>query len=156
MFVTRDSSKIRVPRDSAAFARPIRYCAGLNCAWFLKPTHVVAKAVVHCPVALPLRTASEVSPAGSVRSSTRDPWSGLTRVFRSHATASHGADALRVLASCYRYVEPAPAPKPRHDREVLMVQPDGKLAYVDDGGVVDFRDVVRRHCERREKERRDW
>jgi hypothetical protein len=37
-----------------------------------------------------------------------------------------------------------------------MVQPDGKLAYVDDGGVVDFRDVVRRHCERREKERRDW
>jgi len=35
-----------------------------------------------------------------------------------------------------------------------MVQPDGRLAYVDDGGVVDFRDVIRRHCERRERERR--
>lgn len=33
-----------------------------------------------------------------------------------------------------------------------MAIPDGRLAYVDDGGVVDFRDVVRRHCERRERE----
>jgi hypothetical protein len=64
------------------------------------------------------------------------------------------SDALRVLACRYRCVEPSPAPKPRHDREVLMVQPDGKLAYVDDGGVVNFRDVVRRHCERKERERR--
>jgi hypothetical protein len=64
------------------------------------------------------------------------------------------SDAFRVLACRYRCVEPSPAPKPRHDREVLMVQPDGKLAYVDDGGVVNFRDVVRRHCERKERERR--
>jgi hypothetical protein len=37
---------------------------------------------------------------------------------------------------------------------------NGQLAYVDDGGVVDFRDVVRRHCERKELQRRrdgpDW
>ena len=42
----------------------------------------------------------------------------------------------------------------QNGREVLMVQPDGRLAYVDDRGVVDIRDVVRRHCERTERERR--
>ena len=31
--------------------------------------------------------------------------------------------------------------------------PDGRLAYVDDGGIVDFKDVVKRHCERKERER---
>jgi hypothetical protein len=35
-----------------------------------------------------------------------------------------------------------------------MAMPDGRLCYMDDGGVVDFRDVVRRHCERKERERR--
>jgi hypothetical protein len=70
-----------------------------------------------------------------------------------HDWASHGADAFRVLATRYRLPDPPPAPKPKHDREVLMVQPDGRLAYVDDVGVVDFRDVVRRHCERKERER---
>jgi hypothetical protein len=43
---------------------------------------------------------------------------------------------------------------PSHDREVLMAMPDGRLAYVDDGGIVDFRDVVRRYCERKDRERR--
>jgi phage terminase large subunit len=82
-----------------------------------------------------------------------DEESGCWRDKPRHDWSSHGADAFRVLASRYRYVEPTPAPKPRHDTEVLMVQADGKLAYVDDGGVVDFRDVVRRHCERKERER---
>jgi hypothetical protein len=27
------------------------------------------------------------------------------------------------------------------------------LCYMDEGGLVDFRDVVRRHCERKERER---
>jgi superfamily II DNA or RNA helicase len=62
--------------------------------------------------------------------------------------------ALLDALGFYRAAEPAPPPKPKHDREVLMVQPDGRLAYVDDAGVVDFRDVVRRHCERKERERR--
>jgi hypothetical protein len=53
-----------------------------------------------------------------------------------------------------RPFHPIPPPAPKHDREVLMVQPDGRLAWVDDGGMVDFRDVVRRHCERKERERR--
>jgi hypothetical protein len=35
-----------------------------------------------------------------------------------------------------------------------MAMPNGQLAYMDDGGVVDFRDVVRRHCERKDRERR--
>jgi len=79
---------------------------------------------------------------------------GTWREKPRHDWASHGADAFRVLACRYRLPTPAPAPKPKHEREVLMVQPDGRMAYVDDGGVVDFRDVVRRHCERKERERR--
>jgi hypothetical protein len=71
-----------------------------------------------------------------------------------HDWSSHGADAFRVLASRYRYAEPPAAPNPKHDREVLMVDQSGRLYYADDGGAVDFRDVVRRHCERKERERR--
>ena len=71
-----------------------------------------------------------------------------------HDWASHGADAFRVLASRYRLPDPAPAPNPRHDREVPMAMPNGQLAYVDEGGVVDVREVVRRHCERKERKRR--
>jgi hypothetical protein len=41
----------------------------------------------------------------------------------------------------------------QHDREVLMAMPNGQLGYMDDGGIVDVRDVVRRHCQRRERER---
>jgi hypothetical protein len=70
-----------------------------------------------------------------------------------HDWASHGADAFRVLACRYRAAEPAPLPKPKHDRVVLMANEFGQLSYVDDGGVVDFRDVIRR-CERKERERR--
>jgi hypothetical protein len=71
-----------------------------------------------------------------------------------HDWASHGADAFRVLASRYRLADPVPPPKPKHDREVLMANEFGQLYYMDDGGVVDFRDVVRNHCERKERERR--
>ena len=46
------------------------------------------------------------------------------------------------------------SPAPKHDRVVLIAMPNGQLCYMDDGGVVDFRDVVRRHCERRERERK--
>jgi hypothetical protein len=55
----------------------------------------------------------------------------------------------------FRYIEPAPPPPPKHDREVLMAMPNGQLCYTDDGGIVDFRDVIRRHCER-ERERAQY
>jgi len=46
--------------------------------------------------------------------------------------------------------------KPRHDRVVLMADQYGKLSYVDDGGLVDVREVVNTHCERKERERAQW
>ena len=52
--------------------------------------------------------------------------------------------------------EPSPPPKPRHDRVVLMADQYGKLSYVDDGGLVDVREVVNTHCERKERERAQW
>jgi hypothetical protein len=39
--------------------------------------------------------------------------------------------------------QPIQPPAPKHDREVLMAMPNGQLGYMDDGGVVDFRDVVK-------------
>jgi hypothetical protein len=77
-------------------------------------------------------------------------------------------DLLRsfVAVANHRYAcmsrpfHPIQPPAPKHDREVLMAMPDGKLAWVDDGGVVSMQEIVRRHCERRERERRrdgpDW
>ena len=51
---------------------------------------------------------------------------------------------------------PFPAPtRPKHDRVVLMAQADSSLRYEDDGGVVALEDVIRRHCERKDRERRD-
>jgi hypothetical protein len=64
-----------------------------------------------------------------------------------HDWASHGADAFRVLATRFRHIEPSPPPKPKHDRVVLMADKYGKLSYVDDSGLVDVRDVVKRHCD---------
>ena len=37
-----------------------------------------------------------------------------------------------------------------------MADEFGRLNYVDDVGLVDFRDVVRRHCERKERERAQY
>jgi hypothetical protein len=75
-----------------------------------------------------------------------------------HDWASHGADAFRVLASRYRYVEP-PAPKPRVvDRVVMMADESGRVSYQDASGLVDVKDVVLAHIRRKERERRenDW
>ena len=39
---------------------------------------------------------------------------------------------------------------------MLMADQYGKLSYVDDGGLVDVREVVNTHCERKERERAQW
>ena len=31
----------------------------------------------------------------------------------------------------------------------------GRVGYYDDGGLVDLKDVIKRHCERKERERRE-
>ena len=51
------------------------------------------------------------------------------------------------------YIAAAP-PGPKHDRVVLMAQPDGSLRYEDGGGVVDVKDAVLAHCRRKERPRR--
>jgi hypothetical protein len=38
---------------------------------------------------------------------------------------------------------------------VLMADAQGRVGYYDDGGAVDLKDVIRRHCEQKQKERRD-
>ena len=37
-----------------------------------------------------------------------------------------------------------------------MAYAQGRVGYYDDDGVVDLKDVIRRHCEQKRKERRDW
>ena len=68
---------------------------------------------------------------------------------------SHGADAFRVMATRFRAIEPLAPPPPKHDRVVLMADAQGRVHYEDDGGRVDLKDVIRRHCEQKQKERRD-
>ena len=36
-----------------------------------------------------------------------------------------------------------------------MADAQGRVHYEDDGGRVDLKDVIRRHCEQKQKERRD-
>jgi len=48
-----------------------------------------------------------------------------------------------------------PTTEPKHDRVVLMADAQGGVGYYDDGGGVDLKDVIRRHCEQKRKERRD-
>ena len=36
-----------------------------------------------------------------------------------------------------------------------MADAQGRVAYYDDGGAADLKDVIRRHCEQKQKERRD-
>ena len=52
-------------------------------------------------------------------------------------------------------LKPLAAPKPKHDCVVLMADAQGRVVYYDDGGVVDLKDVIRRHCEQKQEERRD-
>jgi hypothetical protein len=43
---------------------------------------------------------------------------------------------------------------PKHDRVVLMANAQGRVGYYDDGGAVDLKDVMRRHCEQKQKHSR--
>jgi hypothetical protein len=43
---------------------------------------------------------------------------------------------------------------PKHDRVVLMANAQGRVGYYDDGGPVDLKDVMRRHCEQKQKHSR--
>ena len=45
--------------------------------------------------------------------------------------------------------------QPKRDRILLMADKQGRVGYEDDGGRVDIKDVIRRHCEQKQKERRD-
>ena len=68
--------------------------------------------------------------------------------------ASHGADAFRVLATRFRYIEPVEVRKPPSDRTVLMADKYGRVGYVRDdgaGGVepVNLQDAVKAHIKRR-------
>lgn len=47
-----------------------------------------------------------------------------------HDWSSHGADAFRVLATRYRFIEPVPPPKPKPSGEaILIANPDGSIRY---------------------------
>jgi hypothetical protein len=46
-------------------------------------------------------------------------------------------------------------PKPKHERVVLMADEHGRVHYEDDGGRVELSEVIKRHCKRRERERRE-
>ena len=53
--------------------------------------------------------------------------------------ARHLARKATVMATRFREYEPAPPPKPKHDRVVLMADQFGQVHYVDDGGVCPYR-----------------
>lgn len=72
-----------------------------------------------------------------------------------HDWSSHGADAFRVMATRFRHIEPSEPPKPKHDRVVLVADQYGQVHYEDDGGRVELKDVIMRHCKKRERERRE-
>lgn len=72
-----------------------------------------------------------------------------------HDWASHGSDAFRVMATRFRAIEPAAPPKPKRDRVVLMADQFGQVHYEDDAGRVELKDVIMRHCQGRERQRRE-
>jgi hypothetical protein len=59
------------------------------------------------------------------------------------------------MATRFMAIEPPPPPAPTHSRTVLMADAQDRVCYYDDGGAVDLKDVIRRHCEQKQKERRD-
>jgi len=59
------------------------------------------------------------------------------------------------MATRFRAIEPMAPPKPKHDRVVLMADEHGRVHYEDDGGRVELSEVIKRHCKRRERERRE-
>jgi hypothetical protein len=66
-----------------------------------------------------------------------------------HDWASHGADAFRVMATRFRYIEPPPPAPPRPRSEpVLMANADGTVIYKPGFSIWEWAEKRRRTRER--------
>ena len=65
-----------------------------------------------------------------------------------HDWASHGADAFRVMATRFRYIEPPPPkpPKPKSEA-VLVANPDGSIRYEPGFSIYEWAEKKRRQRE---------